>query len=114
MGNRTVVILSNDQASTWGNDPQLGAKIAYAMNFATGQMTDRKHFEASLGYGEVIECASTDQATLAVIDSFAMRPLAYGSWRNKSTTDNMEVELLRQAVEKLGYSLVKAPKNTKK
>ena len=37
MGFRTVVVLFNDQASEWENDPSLGKKISHAKNFATGR-----------------------------------------------------------------------------
>jgi hypothetical protein len=33
MGFRTVVILNNDMASNWVNDPQLGHKIGHASHF---------------------------------------------------------------------------------
>jgi len=98
MGYRTVVMLSNDRAHEWANDPELGQKINLAMN-SVG------HKERSdLGYGRVVECVHADTVTLATLNFYeGFSPLAYTGYTDK----NPEVNLLKQAADSLGYRLVK-------
>ncbi|MBX9723569.1 MAG: hypothetical protein K2X81_19350 [Candidatus Obscuribacterales bacterium] len=105
MGFRTVVVLFNDQASEWENDPALGKKISHAMNFAFGRGTDSR---ADIGYGRVVECAHADTQTLAVLDSYNMTQIAHASWRPHTLNEEAQLELLKNAAEKLGYKIVKA------
>lgn len=107
MGYRTVVVLFNDQASQWENDPDLGKKISHAMNFVGEENKDRPYGSPWLGYGRVVECAHADTQTLAFIDSYSMEPLAHGYWNESVATTDAQLNLLKDAAKKLGYQLVK-------
>ena len=106
MGFRTVVVLYNDQASTWENDPELGKKIARALNSAMGHTPEP---EADLGYGKVVECSHADTQTLAVIDGYDFKALAYDHWYQNKSDEEMQLRLLKEAAEKLGYRLTRIP-----
>lgn len=107
MGFRTVVVLSNDQASEWEKDPELGKKIAMAMNFAMGTMTEEDKHHANLGYGRVVECAHADQNTLAVIHDRTITPIGYGFGERFQNDDKATLAMLKNAAEKLGFTLTK-------
>ena len=100
MGYRTVVILNNDQAGVWERDPELGRKIAIAMNYASGDGAD-------LGYGRVVECTHTSVQTLAEIDGLDMTSLSHSQWNPNQIRGDVTLQLLRQAAAKLGYNLTK-------
>lgn len=106
MGHRTIVILYNDQASEWENDPLLGKKIARAMNHATGGRAEDP--KADLHYGRVVECAHADCLTLGVFDSYSFKPLAHDSWRRGEADEAMKLRMLKEAAESMGYRLTKA------
>lgn len=107
MGFRTVVMLYNDQAGQWTNDPDLGMKISRKMNFAMG--TSIKPQEVDLSYGRIIHCHHADCLDLGVFNSYQFAPLASGAWQPGEESDAMAVRLLKEAAEKLGYRLVKRP-----
>lgn len=98
MGYRTVVMLSNDQASEWENDALLGEKIARAMNS-----------NSPIGnYGKVVQCVHGDEQTLAVLDGYTMfQPLAGKIWCRDDAIEDVAVKLLKEAARTLGYRLVK-------
>ncbi len=106
MGFRTVVILFNDQAHEWSKDAKLGEKISSAMNHA---MSGKPSEESFIGYGRVVECVHADVQTLAVVDSYNFKPLAHGHWHQGQTDEDMQLKILKEAAEKLGYRLVKQP-----
>lgn len=106
MGNRTVVILFNDQASEWENDPFLGKRIQDEMNKVHGLLKP----ESTAGYmkyGRVVQCVHADTQTLAILDSYNFRPLAHSHWYSGQDQTAMQLKLLKEAAEKLGYRLVK-------
>ena len=109
MGYRTIVILHNDRASEWENDPNLGKKIATGMNYAMGSRTDDSNTPANLSYGRVVECAHADQQTLAVIDGYSFKPIAHSGWYAKELPEDVELKLLKEAARKYGYRLTKLP-----
>jgi len=110
MGYRTVVILYNDQAHEWENDPKLGEKISRAMH-EVAQRSEPSSLSystgASIHYGNVVECAHADGETLAMIESYSFYPLAYGSWHSGKSIIKQKLELLTRAAETMGYHLVK-------
>ena len=67
MGHRTVLVLNNDQASQWENDPELGKKIFYG-----AAMMNREHMlpELRFPYGQIVEQVHADTQTLAVLDGY--------------------------------------------
>ena len=98
MGFRTVVMLNNDQAHEWQNDPLLGQKIVAGMN----HISDEVGSISDMGYGRVVECQHADTVTLVRLGFYKrFEPLAYGSYK----TDNLD--LLKEAAATLGYRLVK-------
>ena len=104
MGFRTVVMLSNDTAHEWENDPELGRKIARAMNHA-GRSSELAEVD---NYGRVVECAHADIRTLAVLDSHSsFTSLAYGNWSHKEKHDEVMINLLKAAANELGFKLIK-------
>jgi len=108
MGNRTVVILYNDQTSDWSKDPDLGKKIMLGVNDAF-MSSESPGPRGDLGYGRVVECAHADTQTLAIIDGYQYKPIAYAWWYAGQTTDITKIELLKSWADKMGYRLVKKP-----
>jgi actin-related protein len=101
MGFRTVVMLSNDRAHEWENDPELGRKIGHAMLRANGS-------DGDIDYGRVVECTHADTQTLAVIDGYTLfTPVSHKNWNSRDTYDSVKLELLKAAADKLGFRLTK-------
>jgi hypothetical protein len=108
MGFRTVVMLSNDMAYQWENDPELGRKISRAMSFANSR--ERKDMASVGGYGKVVECVHADCQTLAMLDGYtAFTHVDSQPWSRGEGDDTAVVRLLKSAAKKLGYRLVKSP-----
>jgi hypothetical protein len=103
MGFRTVVILQNDRCSEWSKDANLGQRIASAMNHVTPQSG------SDIGYGQVVECAHADTQTIALIDNYNFTALAYRSWSQNESEDNIILKLIKEAALKFGFRLVKIP-----
>lgn len=100
MGFRTVVIFNNDQIHDTCKDPSLGENVLGAMasfGFHDIQKRYTKGFE-------VVEVCHADTVTIARIDSLSMKPLAHGWYKQD------DVDLIREAADKLGYRLVKKSK----
>lgn len=109
MGFRTVVILHNDRASEWENDPALGKKISHAMNFAY-PMSNPTYGSPDFGYGSVIQCVHADFRSLVMIDSYRAVHIASNHWRHgdqELSDKELALPLIREAAERLGYRLVK-------
>jgi len=104
MGNRTVVILYNDQSYQWENDPQLGKKISVGMNNCYAGRT------ADLGYGRVVECAHADTNTFALLEGYRWNPIVQTFWNNDQTYEEIKIGILRAWADKEGYRLVKKSK----
>lgn len=104
MGFRTVLMLSNDYAQDWQNDPELGKKIARAMNYAHGG----EPRDADIGnYGRVIECVHADAQSLLVLSEYrSCQPLAMTHWQQAEAPDAVAIKLLQHAADKLGFRLV--------
>lgn len=110
MGNRTVVVLYNDQTQEWENDPALGKKISIGMNYvgkAFRSTQDDWDLKSNLHYGRVVEMAHADTQTLAVLNGYHFTPIAHHHWFSNEDPDSVELKLLRVAAEKLGYTLRK-------
>ncbi len=109
MGNRTVVVLYNDQASEWENDPALGKKISIGMNYVGRNRLGEYDHPSDLRYGKVVEMAHADTQTLAVLDSYNFKAIAHSSWYSRDD-ESVEVKLLKVAAASLGYKLIKQSK----
>jgi hypothetical protein len=109
MGYRTLVVLYNDQASEWEKDPALGAKIAHGMNHAMGPSPKSWNTPANLNYGMVVQCAHADEQTLAVLDGYSFTAIGNGFWRQGEDAQVRDLRLLKEAADRLGYSLRKNP-----
>ena len=99
MGYRTVVVLANDAQYTWEQDPELGKKIAKAA--ANVQRLGAQCF----AYGSVVEVQHADCQRLVVLDSYSGTAIAEKGWHRGESQTEVEVALVRQAAEKLGYHL---------
>lgn len=109
MGFRTVVMLSNDMAREWSNDPELGKKIDRAMN-NVGSQDRYGPMSSDLGYGRVVECTHADVQTLVRLDHYTgFEPVAHTSRRSGPSNDEDMIRLLKEAADKLGYRLSKKP-----
>lgn len=110
MGFRTVVMLNNDRCGEWENDPDLGKKIAHAMN--DPKPTAESPFRRDVGgYGKVVECVHADTNTLAMLSGYTqLDPLAYSQWHKGKSDDEVVLAMLKDAAEKLGFKLVKTGK----
>jgi hypothetical protein len=106
MGNRTVVVLYNDQAGEWSKDPLLGQKIDIGMNYVGRARTGEYDHPSNLRYGEVVELAHADTQTLAVLDGYRFNAIVHSSWYARDE-ESVEVKLLKAAAEKLGYKLIR-------
>lgn len=104
MGNRTVVVLYNDQTSEWEKDPDLGRKIAAGANNCFLSMPGP---QTDLDYGRVVECKHADSHTLAILEGYRFNPVAHGFWCNSQSFEAMNEALLRNWADRLGFRLVK-------
>lgn len=103
MGFRTVVVLINDLAHEWENDPELGRKI-----FMAASMKQCGGGEG-LQYGTTIEQVHADTQTVAFLDGYRGTAMAHRHWYNGQTEDQKNLELLKALAERLGYRVVKKP-----
>ena len=99
MGYRTVVVLANDDQHNWEQDPELGKKIARAA--ANVQCLGFQCF----AYGSVVEVQHADCQRMVVLDSYSGTAIAEKGWHRRESQTEIEVALVRQAAEKLGYRL---------
>lgn len=110
MGYRTVVMLNNDWCNEWSKDPELGAKISEAMNYADS-FHPRNHLNPLGQYGRAVECVHADTQTLVKLDGYTiMTRLACTNRQFGPSTDEDTLEMLKNAADKLGYRLVKKSK----
>lgn len=68
--------------------------------------------EARVGeYGHVVECVHADTQTIAVLDSYTFfRPGAHRGWRKGESDEAVDLALLKEMADKMGFRLVrKAP-----
>jgi hypothetical protein len=108
MGFRTVVVLSNDRASEWENDPELGRKIFLAASMKQyGRDDDMAR--RTLPYGHIVEQVHADQQTLAIFDGYNGEAMCGTSWFRGQTDEQRNLECLKALAEKLGYRVSKLP-----
>lgn len=108
MGFRTVVMLNNDRAHEWENDPDLGKKIAQAMNHTNDYLQSKID-----NYGRVVECEHSDTQTLALIEGTEwFAGVSYGFLSGDHSFES-HVRLLRSAAAELGFTLHKLPDSAK-
>ena len=98
MGFRTIVVLYNDEAHKWQNDPTLGRQIMHAAHHSSNLQN---------GGGRVAECVHADNQTLAVIDNYMFTPIASGRWHNAEDSCDIKLKLLKIAAAELGFNLTK-------
>jgi hypothetical protein len=104
MGFRTVVILNNDLASEWGNDPSLGKKILHS----AGRIN--VCYDNEFQGGVVVECCHMDNQSFAIIDGMRFESVSHSSWSRSDTKESVALRLLKSAADKLGFRLVKKSK----
>lgn len=108
MGYRTVVMLSNDESYLWEKDPELGKKIS----IASAKCNSRRESNVSFDGGSVVQCVHGDVKTIALLDGYDMfTPMANGVFSTTVSEEDLTVELLRAAADKLGFRLVKKAKS---
>ena len=103
MGFRTVVVLNNDRASEWENDPELGRKIFLAASAKSSGYGDRHPFF----YGDAVEQVHADTQSLIVCDGYSGKVVAQSYWRRDDTDEATELRLLQELAEKHGFNLHK-------
>lgn len=104
MGFRTVVVLNNDLAHDWEKDPELGRKISRAASlkgWANLDTIDR------FPYGEVVEQVHADCQTVAFLDGYGGKAMAYSHWFHNQTEEQKNLNMLKALAEELGYRVVK-------
>lgn len=101
MGFRTIVILNNDQCSSWGEDPALGKKIQAAAHGGpyVGDLT-------RIG-GRVASCEHTSTRYLALVDYLTISPRLTPE-RLPPKDQQFVLDELTRLAEAYGYRLVKA------
>lgn len=104
MSLRSVIILNNDKAHLWSNDPLLGQKIMNSVN----EIHKTPHIDNYDNYGKVVQCVHEDNQTLAYIhrkDVFI--PIAGAmEWCDEFIEDDI-LNMIRIAARSKGYRLVK-------
>ena len=106
MGFRTVVVLNNDLAHDWEKDPELGRKISRAASLKgwSGMDTiDR------FPYGEVVEQVHADCQTVAFLDGYGGKAMAYSHWFRDQTEEQKNLNMLKALADALGYRVSKKP-----
>lgn len=98
MGFRTVVVLSNDLAHEWEKDPKLGEKIFHAASYGPDE-----YFR----YGQIVEQIHADTQTLAVLDGYGGRPVAYTHWHREQQVGDVNLALLKDLAARMGYRVSK-------
>lgn len=106
MGFRTLLCLNNDFTGQWSTDPELGAMISGAMNHAMGGPSERARLD-NPSYGRVLACQHADVQMIGVVSHFNFEALGFSHWSSGQKPDEVNLQLLKQAAEKLGYKLVK-------
>jgi len=101
MGFRTVVVLSNDLAHVWENDTELGRKIWVAA--AASASYGFEKFQ----YGQIVEQVHADTQTLAVLDGYGGRPVAYTHWHREQQVGDVNLALLKDLAARMGYRVSK-------
>lgn len=97
MGFRTVVVLRNDQAYQWENDPQLGAKIR------DSSFPGSDNFD----YGQVLHCHHADEQDLVLFNHYAGEQITASHWDRSQTDDEVKLKMLKGFAKQMGYRLVK-------
>lgn len=106
MGLRTVLMLSNNHAHEWQNDPELGKKIARAMNHTLpgDTLADIEN------YGRVVQCVHADEQTIVVLSEYrSCQNLATLHWQRDESTESVALKLLKAAADRMGFRLVRKP-----
>lgn len=103
MGFRTVVVLNNDQAHEWENDPTLGRQIWMAAS--TMDREDRGIH--ALRYGQVVEQVHADIQTVAFLDGYGGKAITHSFWYRGQSEEQKNLEMLKALAEKLGYRVSK-------
>lgn len=107
MGFRTVVVLNNDLAHKWENDAELGKKIFHAASLKGWGRLDK--FEDRFQYGDTIEQVHADTQTVAFLDGYSGKAMAYSHWFRGQTEDQKNLNMLKSLADTLGYRVVKKP-----
>jgi len=106
MGFRTVVVLNNDLAHDWEKDPELGRKISRAASLKG--WTELEVLDG-FNYGKVVEQVHADCQTVAFLDGYGGKPMAYSHWFHNQTEEQKNLNMLKALAEQLGYRVVKKP-----
>jgi len=106
MGYRTVVVLNNDLTQEWEKDPELGRKISRAASLKG--WTDLDTIDR-FPYGEVVEQVHADCQTVAFLDGYGGKAMAYSHWFRGETDDQKNLKMLKALAEQLGYRVSKKP-----
>lgn len=109
MGFRTLLVLNNDFTGDWSKNPHLGEMIAHSMNHAMGSGQDERARLDNPNYGRVLACQHADTQMIGVVSHFQFKPLAYSHWFSGQKDEEMQLQLLKEAADKLGFRLVKKP-----
>jgi len=108
MGFRTVVVLNNDLAHEWEKDPELGRKIFLAASMRHfGKDEDRAR--NMFPYGDTIEQVHADTQTVAFLDGYGGKAVAWSHWYRGETEEQKNLKMLKTLADSLGYRIAKKP-----
>lgn len=107
MGYRTVVVLNNDAAHEWMNDPNLGKLIVKASSFHEGGDIKGGGYR---NYGEVVQCVHADNNSLVEVANYSGKIVAAGHWHHNETPETRKLELLKRFADSMGYTIRKKAK----
>lgn len=105
MGYRTIIVLNNDEANVWGNNP-----LGKAITVASGKKISNRGGEILLNgvqIGNVIDCEHSDTESIVHFSSLHGTTLGRSFYNSRMTEEEQREAMIVELAESMGYKLVK-------
>lgn len=105
MGYRTIIVLNNDEANVWGNNP-----LGKAITVASGKKISNRGGEILLNgvqIGNVIDCEHADTESIVHFSSLHGTTLGRSFYNSRMTEEDQREAMIVELAESMGYKLVK-------
>lgn len=105
MGYRTIIVLNNDEANVWGNNP-----LGKAITVASGKKISNRGGEILLNgvqIGNVIDCEHADTESIVHFSSLHGTTLGRSFYNSRMTEEEQREAMIVELAESMGYKLVK-------
>lgn len=105
MGYRTIIVLDNDEANVWGNNP-----LGKAITVASGKKISNRGGEILLNgfqIGTVIDCEHADTESIVHFSSLHGTTLGRSFYNSRMTEEEQREAMIVELAESMGYKLVK-------